>query len=99
MNFGHLGCSALSKFSSSTPPLARWVAWVMDQLIPSLSGLVEGFRGCFRQEVFVTFHQLLVGRLLPLDHDPSVKSGRSLGGLANSAGIGLTDHYGPCRSG
>lgn len=33
----------------------------MDQLIPSLVALVEGFRGCFRQEVFVTFQHLLVG--------------------------------------
>lgn len=33
----------------------------MDQLIPSLAVLVEGFRPCFRQEVFVTFQHLLVG--------------------------------------
>jgi hypothetical protein len=33
----------------------------MDQLIPSLGLLVEGFRGCFRQEVFATFQHLLVG--------------------------------------
>jgi hypothetical protein len=36
----------------------------MDQLIPSLSVLVEGFRGCFRQEVFVTFQQILVGWII-----------------------------------
>ena len=33
----------------------------MDQLIPSLLALVEGFRPCLRQEVFLTFHHLLVG--------------------------------------
>ena len=36
----------------------------MDQLIPSLSALVEGFRGCFRHEVFVTFQHLLVGWII-----------------------------------
>jgi hypothetical protein len=36
----------------------------MDQLIPSLAALVEGFRGCFRQEVFVTFQHLLVGWII-----------------------------------
>ena len=33
----------------------------MDQLIPSLATLVEGFRPCFRHEVFHTFQHLLVG--------------------------------------
>lgn len=33
----------------------------MDQLIPSLAALVEGFRPCFRQEVFQTFQHILVG--------------------------------------
>ena len=33
----------------------------MGQLIPSLAALVDGFRGCFRREVFVTFQHLLVG--------------------------------------
>jgi hypothetical protein len=36
----------------------------MDQLIPSLSVLVEGFRGCFRQEVFLTFQHILVGWII-----------------------------------
>lgn len=36
----------------------------MDQLIPSLSALVEGFRPCFRIEVFLTFQHLLVGWIL-----------------------------------
>jgi hypothetical protein len=36
----------------------------MDQLIPSLGALVDGFRGCFRQEVFTTFQHLLVGWIL-----------------------------------
>jgi hypothetical protein len=36
----------------------------MDQLIPSVLALVEGFRGCFRQEVFVTFQHLLVGWII-----------------------------------
>lgn len=33
----------------------------MDQLIPSLAVLVEGFRPCFRHEVFLTFQHILVG--------------------------------------
>lgn len=33
----------------------------MDQLIPSLVALVEGFRPCFRHEVFQTFQHILVG--------------------------------------
>jgi hypothetical protein len=33
----------------------------VDQLIPSLAALVEGFRPCFRAEVFLTFQHLLVG--------------------------------------
>lgn len=33
----------------------------MDQLIPSLVALVEGFRPCFRHEVFQTCQHLLVG--------------------------------------
>jgi hypothetical protein len=33
----------------------------VDQLIPSLAALVEGFRPCFRHEVFQTFQHLLVG--------------------------------------
>ena len=33
----------------------------MDQLIPSLLVLVDGFRGCFRHEVFQTFQHILVG--------------------------------------
>ena len=33
----------------------------MDQLIPSLAVLVDGFRPCFRQEVFATFQHLVVG--------------------------------------
>ena len=33
----------------------------MDQLIPSLAALVEGFRPCFRQEVFQTSQHILVG--------------------------------------
>lgn len=33
----------------------------MDQLIPSLAVLVDGFRSCFRQEVFATFQHMLVG--------------------------------------
>lgn len=36
----------------------------MDQLIPSLAILVEGFRGCFRQEVFATFQHMLVGWIM-----------------------------------
>jgi hypothetical protein len=36
----------------------------MDELIPSLATLVEGFRGCFRHEVFVTFQHVLVGWIL-----------------------------------
>lgn len=36
----------------------------MDQLIPSLSVLVDGFRGCFRQEVFATFQHVLVGWII-----------------------------------
>jgi DDE superfamily endonuclease len=51
-------------FTRITPCLARQEACVVDQLIPSLSVLVEGFRGCFRQEVFVTFQHLLVGWIL-----------------------------------
>jgi DDE superfamily endonuclease len=33
----------------------------VDQLIPSLLALVEGFRPCFRHEVFHTFQHILVG--------------------------------------
>lgn len=36
----------------------------MDQLIPSLTALVEGFRGCFRPEVFATFQHILVGWII-----------------------------------
>ena len=36
----------------------------MDQLIPSLVALVEGFRPCFRHEVFHTFQHILVGWLV-----------------------------------
>jgi hypothetical protein len=36
----------------------------MDQLIPSLAILVESFRGCFPQEVFLTFQHLLVGWII-----------------------------------
>ena len=36
----------------------------MDQLIPSLAAVVEAFRACFRQEVFLTFQHLLVGWII-----------------------------------
>lgn len=36
----------------------------MDQLIPSLAALVDGFRPCFRAEVFATFQHLLVGWII-----------------------------------
>jgi hypothetical protein len=36
----------------------------VDQLIPSLAVLVEGFRPCFRAEVFQTFGHLLVGWII-----------------------------------
>lgn len=36
----------------------------MDQLIPSLSLLVDAFRPCFRAEVFQTFQHLLVGWII-----------------------------------
>lgn len=36
----------------------------MDQLIPSLAVLVEGFRPCFRAEVYQTFQHLLVGWII-----------------------------------
>jgi hypothetical protein len=40
---------------------ARQEACVVDQLIPSLAVLVEGFRPCFRSEVFHAFEHILVG--------------------------------------
>ena len=43
------------------PELTRQEARAVDQLIPSLSILVEAFRSCFRQEVFTTFQHVLVG--------------------------------------
>ena len=42
-------------------PPARQEARVVDQLIPTLAALVEGFRPCFRAEVFRTFEHILVG--------------------------------------
>lgn len=36
----------------------------MDQLIPSLVVLVEGFRPCFRHEVFLTFQHIFVGWII-----------------------------------
>lgn len=38
----------------------------MDQLIPSLAVLVDGFRPCFRAEVFQTFQHILVGWIVCL---------------------------------
>ena len=61
MNTGHLGRLGYGEVYHNNTNLARQEARVMDQLIPSLAVLVEGFRGCFRQEVFVTFQHLLVG--------------------------------------
>src|ERR1700730_5802787 len=38
----------------------------MDQLIPSLAGLVESFRDCFHTQVFPTFQALLAGWIVCL---------------------------------
>src|SRR4051812_17745958 len=48
-------------FTTTSPTPTRPAACVMDQLIPSLAAPVEGFRPCFRAEVFQTSQQVLVG--------------------------------------
>jgi hypothetical protein len=51
-------------FTRTAPISTAQEACVVDQLIPTLATLVDGFRGCFRHEVFVTFGHLLVGWVL-----------------------------------
>ena len=58
----------------------------MDQLIPSLAALVDGFRGCFRQEVFVTFQHLLVGWIV-------APGPRTISEVWQATGRAGTDHW------
>lgn len=58
----------------------------MDQLIPSLALLVEGFRPCFRREVFETFQQLLVGWIL-------ASGPRTISEVWQATGRAAKDHW------
>jgi hypothetical protein len=65
----------------------------VDQLIPSLAALVEGFRPCFRHEVFQTFQHILVGWIIcpgprrPVVHGCEDRAGESGAGPGRGGSV------------
>jgi hypothetical protein len=67
----------------------------MDQLVPSLTTLVEAFRGGFHPQVFQTFHALLAGWIVCLGpHTISGFSAPGLLGIIPVPGISWLDFRG-----